>query len=75
VVLDGVFRRADGFRDFTVLEALGNQSNDLLLAFARGSDSVELFCWHSSLGHKSVRDMFNWRVISEVVDSLAVALQ
>ena len=49
VVLDDVFSRADGVRDFAVLKSLGNEFDDSLLSFTGDPISVTLFSEHNCL--------------------------
>lgn len=41
VIFHNIFRRADDFSDFAILESLGDEFNDLLLAWAGKTGSVE----------------------------------
>lgn len=49
VILDDVFCRADGVRDFAVFKSLGNELDDSLFALAGDPISVTLFSEHNCL--------------------------
>ena len=44
VVFHDILRSADRFGNFAILEALGDERDDLLLARARDTASVEIVC-------------------------------
>jgi hypothetical protein len=46
IILYDMLSRADGFGDFNVFESLGDELDDLLLAWAGDAASIEAACGH-----------------------------
>src|SRR5271154_1802267 len=57
VVFHHMFGSADGIRHFTVLQALCDKLDDLLLTFTGDTASITLNCMHDCLRYKSVASL------------------